>query len=159
EALFSAIDSRLDLDGAAVLDLYAGSGALGLEALSRGAGEVLLVESDATAARVITQNVAALGLPGGEVRRASVATVLAVDAPREYDLVLLDPPYALDTDAVESDLERLLAGGWVGEGSLVVVERSARSPLTHWPDGYEPAKPRTYGDTRIELAVLIRSRP
>ncbi|NEW39168.1 16S rRNA (guanine(966)-N(2))-methyltransferase RsmD [Nocardia cyriacigeorgica] len=152
EALFSAIDARLDLDGARVVDLYAGSGALGLEALSRGAARALLVESDRKAAAVVRGNIADLGLPGADLRVGAVSTVLAQPAPAEFDLVFSDPPYDLDTAAVIADLTALAGQGWLAPGALVVVERSSRSPEIDWPTGYLREKPRRYGETRIELA-------
>ncbi|AOW92352.1 16S rRNA (guanine(966)-N(2))-methyltransferase RsmD [Rhodococcus sp. WMMA185] len=153
EALFSALGSRMDFDGAAVLDLYAGSGALGLEALSRGAERALLVESDAKAARIIRSNVEVVGLPGAQVRSSSVASVLAGPADRTYDLVMADPPYAVDEEAISVLLEHLLEHGWVADDSIVVLERSSRSPETSWPNGFAPAKVKKYGETRIELAT------
>jgi len=156
EALFSSLDSRIDLEGAAVLDLYAGSGALGLEALSRGAEHVLLVESDAKAAAVIKQNVTAVGLPGASVRTAPVAAVVGAAAEREFDVVLADPPYAVTEESVTAALTALLANGWVGEGSVVVVERSSRSPETTWPDGMRAERVKRYGETRIEVATCYR---
>lgn len=153
EALFSALDARMDLCGAAVLDLYAGSGALGLEALSRGAAYALLVESDAKAAAVIRQNIAEVGLPGAVLRAAPVSAVLTGARDRVYDLVLADPPYAVTEDAISGVLSALVAGGWVGDGSVVVLERSSRSPETVWPGGLEAGKVRKYGETRIEIAT------
>lgn len=152
EALFSAIDARLDLDGARVLDLYAGSGALGLEALSRGAAHALLVESDRNAAAVVRGNIADLGLPGADLRLGTVRTVLAAGPARAYDLVFSDPPYDVGTEEVVADLTALAAGGWLATDALVIVERSVRSPGIDWPAGYSVAKPRKYGETRIELA-------
>ncbi|MCK8670588.1 16S rRNA (guanine(966)-N(2))-methyltransferase RsmD [Rhodococcus sp. HM1] len=157
EALFSSLDARMDLDGAAVLDLYAGSGALGLEALSRGAAHVLLVESDAKAAAVVRQNIAEVGLPGAVLRAAPVSTVLAGTPDRVYDLVLADPPYAIDEDAVSRVLTALVDGGWVGDGSVVVLERSSRSPETVWPEALEAGRVRKYGETRIEVATCYGS--
>ncbi|MGW6377274.1 16S rRNA (guanine(966)-N(2))-methyltransferase RsmD [Rhodococcus sp. NPDC055112] len=152
EALFSSLDARMDLDGSAVLDLFAGSGALGLEALSRGAEHVVLVESDAKAAAVARENVATLGLPGALVRSSPVAAVVAGTPDREYDLVFLDPPYAMGEDEVGSVLGALVDGGWIGEDSLVVLERSSRSPETVWPAGLSADRVRKYGETRIEIA-------
>ncbi|WP_194834684.1 16S rRNA (guanine(966)-N(2))-methyltransferase RsmD [Nocardia sp. XZ_19_369] len=153
EALFSALDARIDFDGVRVLDLYAGSGALGLEALSRGAAHALLVESDRKAAAVLRGNIADLGLPGAELRVGTVASVLQLSGAGEFDLVLSDPPYAVDTDAVLADL-RALAAGWLRPDALVVVERSSRSPEIEWPVGYSAMKPRKYGETRIEMATF-----
>lgn len=152
EALFSAIDARLDLDGARVLDLYAGSGALGLEALSRGAARALLIESDRKAAAVVRGNIADLGLPGAELRVGSVASVLAHTAPGPYDLVFSDPPYDVPVEDVIADLTALAANGWLAPMALVIVERSIRTPEIDWPAGYAPVKLRKYGETRIELA-------
>ncbi|MEO7079819.1 16S rRNA (guanine(966)-N(2))-methyltransferase RsmD [Rhodococcus sp. BP22] len=156
EALFSSLDSRLDLDGAAVLDLYAGSGALGLEALSRGASTVVMVESDARAAEVIRGNAAGIGLPGASVRCAPVSAVLASQADRPYDLVLADPPYAIADSAVAQMLVELLTNGWLAPESLVVLERSSRSAETTWPEGLVAEKVKKYGETRIEIAGLAR---
>ena len=152
EALFSALDARIDFDGLRVLDLYAGSGALGLEALSRGAAHALLIESDRKAALVVRGNIAALGLPGAELRIAAVAGVLVGGGAGKYDLVFSDPPYDVDTSAVTADLRALAEHGWLAPDALIVVERSIRSPEIAWPAGYVPAKARKYGETRIELA-------
>ena len=149
EALFSAVESAVDLFDARVLDLYAGSGALGLEALSRGASQAVFVESAAGALAVLRKNVAALGLPG-EVRAGKVATVLAAGADAPFDLVLLDPPYVVSELGVE--LGSLVSGGWVGPGSLVIVERSRRAPDLSWPDPLTPLKVRHYGETSLHWA-------
>ena len=159
EAVFSALASRTDLDGARVLDLYAGSGALGLEALSRGAGHVLLVESDARAAAVAGANVDAVGLPGAVVRRAPVAGVLAQPADAPYHLVLVDPPYAVTDAAVAGVLVALLTHGWLADDALVVLERAGRSPETVWPTGLEATWNKRYGDTRVEMATCYRPAP
>jgi 16S rRNA (guanine966-N2)-methyltransferase len=149
EALFSALEAALELDGARVLDLYAGTGALGLEALSRGAASAVLVESDAGAAAVLRKNIAAVGLPGAVLRQARVAAVLAAPPEEPFDLVLADPPYALDP---APDLAALVAGGWVGPGSLVVVERAHRSGPPGWPAALIPDRIRRYGDTELHWA-------
>lgn len=140
----------MDLDGARVLDLYAGSGAIGLEALSRGAGHALLVESDAGAVAVLRRNVATLGLSGAEVRHGRVATVLAAPPSSPFDLVFSDPPYALGSDALSEDLAALAA--WTRPGSLVVVERAKRSGSFDWPDSLAPGRVRGYGDTALHWA-------
>ncbi|MFQ6170212.1 16S rRNA (guanine(966)-N(2))-methyltransferase RsmD [Oryzobacter sp. R7] len=155
EALFSALDARDAVRGARVLDLYAGSGALGLEAASRGAASVVLVECDRRAADVIARNVTDLGLPGARVVRSTVAAALA-GAPAEgeaADLVLVDPPYDVGEDALAAVLERL-AAAWLAPGGVLVVERSTRSPEPAWPDGIERiGKPRKYGETTVWLAT------
>jgi 16S rRNA (guanine966-N2)-methyltransferase len=147
EGLFGSLLSELGgLGGLRVLDLYAGSGAVGLEALSRGAASVLLVESDARAATVARANIAAVGLPGAAVAAMSVERTLGrpPDGGR-YDLAFADPPYALSGAAVTAVLERLGAG-WLADGALVVVERATRSGPVDWPPGYAPAKSRRYGE-------------
>jgi 16S rRNA (guanine966-N2)-methyltransferase len=149
EALFSAVESAVDLDGARVLDLYAGSGALGLEALSRGAATAMFVESAAGALAVLRKNVATVGLPG-VVRAGKVATVLAAGSPSPYDLVLADPPYAVSD--LGQELSLLVSEGWVGPGSLVIVERSRRAPSMSWPEPLAPMKVRHYGETSLHWA-------
>ncbi|MBF6257086.1 16S rRNA (guanine(966)-N(2))-methyltransferase RsmD [Nocardia farcinica] len=152
EALFSALAARMDFAGARVLDLYAGSGALALEALSRGAARALLVESDRRAAQVVRANIAELGLSGAELRVGSVGAVLEQGGAGEFDLVFADPPYELDTAAVAADVALLAARGWLADGALVVLERSARSAEIDWPAAFLPGTPRRYGETRLELA-------
>ncbi|HSK25412.1 MAG TPA: 16S rRNA (guanine(966)-N(2))-methyltransferase RsmD [Jiangellales bacterium] len=150
EALFSAVESRHgSLSGARVLDLYAGSGALGLEALSRGAAHVLLVESDARALRTLRANVAAVARPGARPLHADVGRVLAAGPDRPYDLVLADPPYELGSADVGGVLESLRDHGWLAPSALVVVERPTRGDGTAWPEGYEPAGDRRYGETTL----------
>ncbi|OBG28220.1 16S rRNA (guanine(966)-N(2))-methyltransferase RsmD [Mycobacterium alsense] len=155
ESLFNIVTARRDLTGLAVLDLYAGSGALGLEALSRGAASAIFVESDPRTAAVIARNIEALGLPGASLRRGAVATVLAAGAASPVDLVLADPPYDVDAAEVDAALAALGAHGWVREGTVAVVERAAGgTPLT-WPEGWAPWPERVYGDTRLELAERL----
>jgi 16S rRNA (guanine966-N2)-methyltransferase len=151
EALFSAVEAAMSLSGARVLDLYAGSGALGLEALSRGAAVATFVESDRAALAVLEQNVAAVGLPGAEVRRGTVRAVLASPPARPYDLVLADPPYRVD----HRELDGLLAAlpGWTAPGALVVLERAQRSGPPDWPEPLRPMKVRRYGDTELHWAL------
>lgn len=149
EAVFSAVQVRHDLDGARVLDLYAGSGALGLEALSRGAAYVRFVESDRRAAAVLHRNVTALGLSGANVSIATVVTVLRGDPGDPYDVVFADPPYELDNAALTSVLRALATGGWLAPAALLVVERAARAMPPTWPDGVVPGTQRRYGDTTV----------
>lgn len=152
ESLFNVLTARLDLTGCAVLDLYAGSGALGLEALSRGAASALLVESDQRAAAVITDNIAALGLPGATLRRGSVAAVLATGTHRPVDLVLADPPYDVGADELGAMLALLTEHGWAAPGTVAVIERPASGPALGWPADWAEWPARRYGDTRLELA-------
>jgi 16S rRNA (guanine966-N2)-methyltransferase len=158
ESLFNVLASRIDFAGMAVLDLYAGSGALGLEALSRGATSAVFVESDHRAAAVIAKNIATLGAPGATVRRGPVAAVLAGGVDRSVDLVFADPPYDVPAADIEEMLIALVGGGWVRAGTVLVVERAASGPELVWPDGWEPWPSRRYGDTRIELASQASRR-
>jgi 16S rRNA (guanine966-N2)-methyltransferase len=149
EGLFSTWQSLLGgpLEGERVLDLYAGSGAVGLEALSRGAGHTLLVEADARAAKVIRDNVKTLGLPGAEVRAGKAEQIVKAAAPQEpYDLVFLDPPYAVLDGDLREILLTLRTGGWLAEDALVTVERSTRGGEFDWPDGFEAVRARRYGE-------------
>ena len=148
EGLFATIVSLTgSLTGARVLDLYAGSGAVGLEALSRGAKHVLLVESGARAARVIRDNIEAIGLPGAEVLTDRVARVLARRPGGDrYDVVFADPPYALAGQEVSTMLTELADQGWLAPGALVIVERATRSGPLSWPPGFEPDRARRYGE-------------
>ena len=152
EALFSRLEHLEVLVGARVVDLYAGSGALGLEAASRGAVTVLLVESDKAAAKVTRQNADALGIPGATVRNATVQRVLATPPSEPQTLVFLDPPYELSEEALTADLAALTTGGWLAPDALVVVERSARSPEPAWPEVLEREGERRYGETKIWFA-------
>ncbi|NTW39439.1 MAG: 16S rRNA (guanine(966)-N(2))-methyltransferase RsmD [Cellulomonadaceae bacterium] len=156
EALFSRLEHADLLDGARVLDLYAGSGAMGLEAASRGAVDVVLVEHAKDAARVCRRNVETLGLAGVRVAAERVLPFLqrAVGAP--VDLVLVDPPY----DLAEADLAEVLVAlvPHLAPGAVVVVERSSRTPEPTWPapaDG-EPGlvrvDERRYGETVLWFA-------
>jgi len=151
EGLFASVLSELgDLHGKRVLDLYAGSGALGLEALSRGAESVLLVESDARAAAVIKANIAAVALPGATVATVRVERLLGRPPTKRgqaqaCDLAFADPPYAMTDEAVARMLT-LLADGWLADDALVVIERATRSGPVDWPPGFLPGKSRRYGE-------------
>ncbi|WP_214406724.1 16S rRNA (guanine(966)-N(2))-methyltransferase RsmD [Pseudonocardia lacus] len=152
EALFSALVADPGLDGAAVLDLCAGSGALGLEALSRGAAHALFVESDRRAADVLRRNVAAVGLPGAVVRVAPAAAVLGAPAERGYDVVLVDPPYELADTEITGWLAAAARHGWLAEDAVVVVERRAARRPFEWPPPLAGARERRYGDTVLHVA-------
>ncbi|SKG66995.1 ribosomal RNA small subunit methyltransferase D [Mycobacteroides abscessus subsp. massiliense] len=146
------LEARLDFEGIAVLDLFAGSGALGLEALSRGAQHVTFVESNAAASRVISANIATVGLPGAVLRQCPVSTFLSMSPDRAYDLVLADPPYSVSAEEVSALLSRL-TDHWVTDEALVVLERDASGPEAVWPEGWELIS-RKYGGTRLELGSL-----
>jgi 16S rRNA (guanine966-N2)-methyltransferase len=149
EALFNSLGALLDLRGAHVLDLYAGSGALGLEALSRGAGSVVFVESAPRVLPVLKGNLAAVDLPGGRVIPGSVPTVVAGRPPARFDLVLADPPYATPVEEVRTVLESLVSGGWLAEGAVLVVERSSREEPWEWPTPLTGLRDRRYGEAQL----------
>ena len=146
EGLFNSLGSLLDLEGAAVLDLYAGSGALGLEALSRGAASVVFVESGSRVLPVLKANLATVGLPGGRVVAGSVPTVVAGPAPDTFDVVLADPPYATPVEEVLRVLRDLAGNGWLAPGAVVVVERSSREEPFEWPTPLAALRQRRYGE-------------
>ncbi|GAB2931273.1 16S rRNA (guanine(966)-N(2))-methyltransferase RsmD [Streptomyces mayteni] len=148
EGLFSTWSALWGpLDGARVLDLYGGSGAVGLEALSRGAAHALLVEQDARAARTIRENIRALGLPGAEQRTARAEQLAATPAPGPgYDLAFLDPPYAVHDDDLREILLTLAANGWLAAEAVVTVERSTRGGPFAWPAGFGALRSRRYGE-------------
>ncbi|PSK95607.1 16S rRNA (guanine966-N2)-methyltransferase [Murinocardiopsis flavida] len=151
EALFASVLSDLGtLDGARVLDLYAGSGAIGLEALSRGAAHALLVESDRRAAAVVRRNIGGLAIAGAELAADRVERVLGRGpAGGPYDLIVADPPYTVTDEAVTAVLESLRDRGWAADGALVVVERAGRGPDLRWPPGYRPDRVRRYGEAAL----------
>lgn len=154
EALFSRLEHRGLLDDTAVLDLYAGSGALGLEAASRGAAFVVLVESHRPAAAVIRTNATEIGIEGVRVVADTVLRALAAGPPDgiRFDLVLLDPPYEVGEADLETVLTALVDRYWLAPAACVVVERAARSPQPTWPPGLELAGEKRYGDTMIWFA-------
>jgi 16S rRNA (guanine966-N2)-methyltransferase len=150
EGLFATLTAiRGTLAGAVMLDLYAGSGAIGLEALSRGAARVLFVESDPRAARVLRENMGVVGLPGGAVAADRVERVLTAGPgarPGGYDIAFADPPYATGEADVTRMLMLLATGGWLEPDAIVVVERATRSGPVPWPPGYVPDRSRRYGE-------------
>ncbi|CAN5781724.1 16S rRNA (guanine(966)-N(2))-methyltransferase RsmD [soil metagenome] len=151
EALFSRVESLLGgLTDAEVLDLFAGSGAVGLEALSRGAARAVLVESDRRSAAVVRRNADALGVADrAEVLGRRVERIVT-EAPRVVaDLVFADPPYAADATVLRDALAAALAGGWCAPGALLVVERSTRAEAWRFPDGVVDAGERRYGQTTL----------
>ena len=155
EALFSALETMADLDGVRFADLYAGSGAVGLEALSRGASFSLLVESDARAARVIRDNIVALKA-GTSARLITGKVGQVVAMPPEggrYDVIFADPPYSV-TDEEVTELQRaLLDNGWLAADAVVVLERATRTAVRgqplNWVDGITADRSRRYGETTL----------
>lgn len=149
EAIFSRLEHYGVLDGSRVLDLYAGSGALGLEAASRGAREVVLVEAARPAALVCARNVAALGLEGVEVVTERAERYVD-DAAGPWDVVFLDPPYDVTDAAVAGVL--LALEGEVAPDAVIVVERAARGPAPTLPPSWQLITSKAYGDTAVYYA-------
>ncbi len=149
EALFSMLASRLgDFEGLAVADLFAGSGALGLEALSRGAARCLFVEQDKAALDVLRANIAKFGASGAEVRAASVLSLGPASAP--LDLVMMDPPYG--TGAGNVALDRLARLGWIGAGTWVSIETAREEKVE--VAGFTIDADRVHGRARLTLMRL-----
>ncbi|HET6625470.1 MAG TPA: 16S rRNA (guanine(966)-N(2))-methyltransferase RsmD [Nocardioidaceae bacterium] len=149
EAMFSTLDAWFgSIAGLRFLDLYAGSGAVGLEAMSRGAGVATLVEHDRRTAALIRHNVKAVGFSRVEVVASTVARALAHPPRAPYDIAFLDPPYALSTADVGDALVAMRAHDWLGRDALVVVERSTRDELT-WPEGFASERSKRYGETTL----------
>ncbi len=159
EGLFSSLEARFGLAGASFLDLFSGSGAMGLEAASRGASQVVLVESASAATSVIRRNVETLNLASCTVVESTVELYLA-SAPRDFfDIVVADPPYAYD--AIPDLITALTP--CLKDGAVVVIERHVDSPGTLWPENFVPTqqklKKRTYGIARMDMAVFHREDP
>ncbi|WP_245293281.1 16S rRNA (guanine(966)-N(2))-methyltransferase RsmD [Mongoliimonas terrestris] len=154
ESLFNILEHGYDrvLEEARVMDLFAGTGALGFEAMSRGAKTCLFVEEAAEARGLIRQNQEALGLMGTTRIFRRDATGMGVIGPAEpYTLAFLDPPYG--KGLADRALASLLSGGWLAPGALVVVEETGKAEIA-WPAGLEPLDRRDYGDTQVQFARL-----
>lgn len=148
EALFSAVESWAGgWEEIRFLDLYAGSGAVGLEAWSRGATAVTLVEQDRRTADLIRNNARLIGCTTADVRAGAVSTVLAAAPTVPYDVVFCDPPYPMSNEDVEADLAALVGNGWLVDDPLVVVERGRRSREFRWPAPLVEYRQRKYGET------------
>jgi len=145
--MFSALEASFGLDGTRVLDLYAGSGALGLEALSRGAATATFVETDRGALDVLRRNATTLGLPGAVVLAGTVESVLAAPAGQPFDVILADPPYALPAGELAVVLDSVVRGGWLASDGVLVLERAARDGAPVLPAELAMIRSRRYGDT------------
>jgi 16S rRNA (guanine966-N2)-methyltransferase len=144
ESIFSILGPRMR--GALVLDLYAGSGSLGLEALSRGAEEARFVENDRQASVILERNIERVGL-GGQARRGDVRAYLRSET-SVYDVIFLDPPYAKDDDEIDRVLA--LAAVVLAPGGIVVLHRQARSSIS-LPDFLHTVDERRYGDAVVTM--------
>lgn len=159
EAMFSSLEARDALRGANVLDLYAGSGALGLEAASRGAASVVFVERNAAAARVCTANTSVItkAAPRSRAPRLDVVVASAhsyltreLSPDHLFDVAFLDPPYDLDEAQLATELIALVP--LLADGAVVIVERSTRSPEPTWPSELVLERAKTYGETAVWTA-------
>lgn len=153
EAMFSALDARSLCDGARVLDLFAGSGALGLEAASRGAESVVLVDRDRGATKVAQRNaetVAKSGAVRALVEQVTVRQFLQRTA-KHFDLVFIDPPYELGTDELSATLADLAP--LLQHPAMVVVEQARRSGPLDLPGDLELERSRDYGDTTLHYVT------
>lgn len=159
EALFSRLDHYGVVAEARVLDLYAGSGALGLEAASRGAAAVTLVDVSRQATDVCRRNAADLGLGDVTVLTDRAERVAAATPAAPWDLVLIDPPYDVPDDVVDGLLDALAVEGRLSEGAVVVVERSKRSAAPRWPADWELLAHRDYGETSVWIAGPVVDEP
>ena len=153
ESLFNILEhgvADFDLEGVRVIDLFAGTGALGIEAISRGAAYCLFVEENAEARGLIRQNVEALGLTGAtRIFRRDATSLGPAGTMAPFALAFVDPPYGKGLG--EKALTSLAAGGWLSPGALVVWEERAKVPLV-WPPGFNGFDVRTWGDTQIAFA-------
>ncbi|MFM1786821.1 MAG: rRNA ((966)-N(2))-methyltransferase [Actinomycetota bacterium] len=153
EAVFTSLTSRLgNFAELSVLDLYAGSGAFALEAMSRGAANAVLVEKHPATASVIKENAKITGFDV-EVKTSDVKTYLNSSATMKFDVVYIDPPYDHSNEEVEQVLKLLIENGYLAQEGIVVVERSARGEQFTWPEGYEQVQERSYGETLVKSGV------
>lgn len=157
EAIFSSVEHSHDgFDGLNVLDLFAGSGALALEAISRGAAYALMMENDAKAIAAIKENMNALKIRNARVQGGELFNHLNSDQPENaFDVVFADPPYNLADDKVTLMLEALSSRGWLSPDALVVIERDKYSDFM-WPHEYSNISQRSYGDTVVSYGQFSK---
>lgn len=156
EGLFSSLQVRFGFENKMVLDLFSGSGALGVEAASRGARGVVCVENNPAAAAIIRQNAALVPHVDIQVEERAVSSYVAIAPQNHFDMVIADPPYELADEAVAEMLDALIP--LLRDGAAVVIERHVDSPETVWPECFAPTgqklKKRTYGIARMDMAVF-----
>jgi 16S rRNA (guanine966-N2)-methyltransferase len=150
EALFNTLATLTELENARFADLYAGSGAVGLEAFSRGASHVLLVESHPKAARIARANIRSLGVQDQvKLITTTVAAALATGTELPYGVVFADPPYEVPTNHLIAVQEALIDGGWLAPGGILVIERATRSDPLRWVKSVTEVRTRKYGETTL----------
>ena len=150
EAIFSSVEHAVSgLDDLRVLDLFSGSGAFGIESISRGAAEAVLIEKDLRAADTLHTNVANFGIKNARVVIADAFTDVAQKSGRgTFDVVFIDPPYSFADQDVNSLIANLVKNDWLNDYALIVVERGSRSQV-QWPESVEELRKKVYGDTSI----------
>jgi len=150
EAIFSSVEHAVSgLDDLRVLDLFSGSGAFGIESISRGAAEAVLIEKDLRAADTLHTNVANFGIKNARVVIADAFTDVAQKSGRgTFDVVFIDPPYSFEDQVVDILIANLVQNDWLNEYAVIVVERGSRSQV-QWPDSVEELRKKVYGDTSI----------
>ena len=149
ETLFNWLASSID--GKRCLDLFAGTGALGFEALSRGAGQVVFVESSVAAVRVLEESASTLAATGARVHNADALTYLKGGS-QPFDIVFLDPPFA--TDLLQDLCKLLDDGNWLADGARIYLEQNRDRPLPELPAGWTILKEKTAGQVRYALAAI-----
>jgi 16S rRNA (guanine966-N2)-methyltransferase len=150
EAIFSSVEHAVSgLDDLRVLDLFSGSGAFGIESISRGAAESVLIEKDLRAADSLHINIASFGIKNARVVIADAFMEVAQKSGRgTFDVVFIDPPYAVEDEQVDALIANLVENDWLNEYALIVVERGSRSQVL-WPQQVEELRKKVYGDTSI----------
>lgn len=158
EAIFSSVEHAVSgLDDLRVLDLFSGSGAFGIESISRGAAEAVLIEKDLRAADTLHTNVANFGIKNARVVIADAFADVAQKSGRgTFDVVFIDPPYSFEDQDVNTLIANLVKYDWLNEYALIVVERGSRSQV-HWPDSVEELRKKVYGDTSIWYGQYLTS--
>lgn len=154
ESIFSALAARDAIDSVAVLDLFAGSGAMAIEAISRGARKAILVDNAAIAQRTIIANLRALGIRNARLIRSSASTFVARPERELFSLVFIDPPYKF-TDKQIIDLLTALADGWLAGEAMVVIERSRTDKDLQLPAQFVIEKRKTVSDSTVILACYL----
>ena len=150
EAIFSSVEHAVSgLDDLRVLDLFSGSGAFGIESISRGATEAVLIEKDLRAADTLHSNVANFGIKNARVVIADAFTEVSQRSGRgSFDVIFIDPPYSFEDEQVNALIRQLAENDWLNEYALIVVERGSRSQVV-WPESVEELRKKVYGDTTI----------
>ena len=158
EAIFSSVEHAVSgLDDLRVLDLFSGSGAFGIESISRGAAEAVLIEKDLRTADTLHSNVANFGIKNARVVIADAFNDVAQKSGRgSFDVVFIDPPYSFEDEQVNTLIGHLAKNDWLNEYAVIVVERGSRSQVI-WPESVEELRKKVYGDTTIWYGQYLNS--